>query len=45
MEVGDHTAIGGLSLVPKFQKLDAESTYVGIPVRKLTRRAQDPVMT
>jgi acetyltransferase-like isoleucine patch superfamily enzyme len=37
VEVGDHTAIGGLSLVPKFTKLEANATYVGIPVRKIER--------
>jgi acetyltransferase-like isoleucine patch superfamily enzyme len=45
VEVGDHTAIGALSLVPKLQKLDADSTYVGIPVRKLARAAEHVVPT
>lgn len=35
--VGAGTQIGALCAVPKYAKLDAESTYVGIPARKLER--------
>ena len=38
VEVGAGTQIGALSAVPKFAKLDAHSTYVGIPARKLDKK-------
>lgn len=34
--------VGSLSLVPKFERLDPETTYVGTPVRKLGLRATSP---
>ena len=36
VEAGPECQIGALSEVPKFSKLDGHSTYVGIPVHKLT---------
>lgn len=38
VEAGPGCQVGALSLVPKFTKLDANTTYVGTPVRKLERR-------
>ena len=38
-DVGDRTAVGALSVVPKFSKLEASSVYGGVPVRLLTPRA------
>jgi len=35
VEIGDNTIVGAMSLVPKNKKLDANSVYVGIPVRKV----------
>lgn len=35
---GPGCQVGSLSLVPKFAELDAETTYVGTPVRRLARR-------
>ncbi|HSF16941.1 MAG TPA: hypothetical protein VLK65_15435 [Vicinamibacteria bacterium] len=38
VEAGDGCQIGALSFVPKFSKLEANSIYVGTPVRKLEDR-------
>ncbi len=38
VEAGPECHIGALSAVPKFQKLDGHSTYVGIPARKMPPR-------
>ena len=35
---GPGCQVGALSLVPKYAQLDANTTYVGTPVRKLERR-------
>lgn len=35
VEIGDNTQVGALSVVPKHRKLMADSTYVGVPVRRL----------
>jgi acetyltransferase-like isoleucine patch superfamily enzyme len=35
---GDGCQIGALSLVPKFTELEAETVYVGIPVKKIETR-------
>lgn len=41
---GDNAQVGALSLVPKFSRLEANTTYVGTPVRRLERkRAVPPV--
>jgi acetyltransferase-like isoleucine patch superfamily enzyme len=37
--VGARTQVGALSLVPKRSTLDADSVYIGIPVRKVDRPA------
>lgn len=37
VEAGDGCQIGALSFVPKFSKLEAETTYAGIPVHPVTR--------
>ncbi|MGH7680321.1 MAG: hypothetical protein ACRENU_17765 [Gemmatimonadaceae bacterium] len=36
VDVGDRTAVGALSVVPKFSKLASSSVYGGVPVRRLT---------
>lgn len=38
VEAGPECQIGALSAVPKFQKLEGHSTYVGIPARKISSR-------
>ena len=38
VEAGERCQIGALSVVPKQSKLDADSVYAGVPVRKLERR-------
>lgn len=38
VEAGARCQIGALSAVPKFAKLEGDTTYVGIPARKLVRR-------
>lgn len=35
VEAGPGCQIGALSLVPKYSRLEADTTYVGVPVRKL----------
>jgi acetyltransferase-like isoleucine patch superfamily enzyme len=35
VEAGPRCQIGALSLVPKYSRLEADTTYVGVPVRKL----------
>jgi carbonic anhydrase/acetyltransferase-like protein (isoleucine patch superfamily) len=35
VEIGDHSQVGALSLVPKHSRLDGGAVYVGIPVRPL----------
>lgn len=35
-EIEDHTEIGAMSLVPKFRRLEGNSTWAGIPVSKLS---------
>jgi len=43
VEAGPWCQIGALSLVPKFAKLDAHTTYVGAPVRKArVRTSEEP---
>jgi acetyltransferase-like isoleucine patch superfamily enzyme len=39
VETGPNCQIGALSLVPKFARLDADTIYVGTPVRPLEKRA------
>jgi len=39
---GPGCQVGSLSLVPKFATLDADTTYVGTPVRRLVRRDGPP---
>ncbi len=39
VEAGPECQIGALSAVPKFQRLEGHSTYVGIPARKIETRA------
>jgi acetyltransferase-like isoleucine patch superfamily enzyme len=38
VSAGPGCQVGALSLVPKYTKLEANTTYVGTPVRKLERR-------
>lgn len=38
VEAGPGCQVGALSLVPKYTKLEGNTTYVGTPVRKLERR-------
>jgi acetyltransferase-like isoleucine patch superfamily enzyme len=38
VEAGPGCQVGALSLVPKFTRLEANTTYVGTPVRKLERK-------
>lgn len=38
-DIGDRTAVGALSVVPKFSTLEPSSVYGGVPVRRLTPRA------
>jgi hypothetical protein len=35
VEIGDRCQVGALSFVPKHSRLEADATYVGIPVRRL----------
>ena len=37
VEAGPRCQIGALSFVPKFSRLEADTTYVGVPVRKLEK--------
>lgn len=39
VEIGDGAQVGALSLVPKFARLEAGHTYVGIPVRRADEHA------
>lgn len=45
VEAGPHCQIGSLSMVPKFSRLDANGTYVGTPVRRVSRAVIDPGKT
>jgi acetyltransferase-like isoleucine patch superfamily enzyme len=38
-EVGDHTQVGALSVVPKHARLAPAAVYAGVPVRRLVRHA------
>jgi acetyltransferase-like isoleucine patch superfamily enzyme len=38
VEAGERCQIGALSVVPKQSKLEADSVYAGVPVRKLERK-------
>jgi acetyltransferase-like isoleucine patch superfamily enzyme len=42
VEAGPGCQVGALSLVPKFMKLEAHTTYVGTPVRRLERPRKLP---
>jgi acetyltransferase-like isoleucine patch superfamily enzyme len=35
VEIGDDAQVGALSVVPKHRRLEANSTYVGVPVRRI----------
>ena len=35
VEIGDNTQVGALSVVPKHRRLEADSIYVGVPVRRI----------
>jgi acetyltransferase-like isoleucine patch superfamily enzyme len=35
VEIGDNTIVGACSLVPKNKKLEPNSVYAGVPVRKI----------
>jgi acetyltransferase-like isoleucine patch superfamily enzyme len=37
VEAGDGCTIGALSVVPKYSKLDAHTTYAGVPARRIER--------
>lgn len=39
VEIGDHSHIGALSVVPKHTKLDAGGEYGGVPVQRISRHA------
>jgi len=39
VEIGDGAQVGALSFVPKFARLEAGKTYVGIPVRRVEEGA------
>jgi acetyltransferase-like isoleucine patch superfamily enzyme len=41
VEAGARAQVGALSFVPKFSRLEADTTYVGAPVRAL-RRSEEP---
>ena len=42
VEAGPRAQIGALSAVPKFARLEAHTSYVGIPARPLPRKAETP---
>jgi acetyltransferase-like isoleucine patch superfamily enzyme len=44
VEVGDKTAIGAMSAVLKGTRLDAESVYAGVPVKKMDRGSRAAVI-
>lgn len=35
VEIGERTQVGALSVVPKHRRLEANATYVGVPVRRI----------
>jgi acetyltransferase-like isoleucine patch superfamily enzyme len=35
VEIGDNAQVGALSVVPKHRRLEANATYVGVPVRRI----------
>ncbi|MDH3637301.1 MAG: hypothetical protein OES09_02410 [Gammaproteobacteria bacterium] len=43
VEAGPRCQIGALSAVPKYTRLDADTTYVGIPVHKLENHTARPM--
>ena len=44
VEAGEKTQIGAMSAVLKGSKLDADSVYVGVPVRKVERNSREAVV-
>jgi acetyltransferase-like isoleucine patch superfamily enzyme len=44
VEAGPGCQVGALSLVPKFTRLEAHTTYVGTPVKKLIRTPPEPAL-
>jgi acetyltransferase-like isoleucine patch superfamily enzyme len=44
VEVGERTAIGAMSAVLKGTKLDADSIYAGVPVKKMDRATRAAVI-
>ena len=44
VEVGDRCQVGALSFVPKFSRLNADTTYGGTPVRELQPSEQRPIV-
>lgn len=42
VEIGDGAQVGALSFVPKFERLEAGKTYVGIPARPADEAATKP---
>jgi acetyltransferase-like isoleucine patch superfamily enzyme len=44
VEAGDRCQVGALSFVPKFARLNANTTYVGTPVRELQLSEERPVV-
>ncbi|HEY9228941.1 MAG TPA: hypothetical protein VIP11_19980, partial [Gemmatimonadaceae bacterium] len=44
VEIGDHSHIGALSVVPKHTKLDAGGQYGGVPVQRISRQSHSSPM-
>ena len=44
VEAGEKAQIGAMSAVLKGSKLDADSVYVGVPVRKVERNSREAVV-
>jgi acetyltransferase-like isoleucine patch superfamily enzyme len=44
VEAGDRCQVGALSFVPKFSRLNADTTYVGTPVRELQPSGERPIV-
>jgi acetyltransferase-like isoleucine patch superfamily enzyme len=44
VEAGDRCQVGALSFVPKFSRLNADTTYVGTPVRELQPSEERPIV-